>query len=274
MDVAVQNTPEWAAGFDDPASTPASGDVWELSWNGLHEGIVVVAVVRDDYVLGMPVTAGPAGPANVVVPLAGSSITVWPRLETGLGRFLLHRRLGTVLSDDRIRELRLWAHGRGDLATFAPGDGEEDSSTVDHLVRDFQRRCFIEWPSAEESTLDIAATEMTPRQFQEHTGWEPGRILELWSGLILTPEERQALGENADAWTTEVVDLPTRELTSPEVKGLVLELCATRGISEREARNAARDAYALAARTDSVTARRASRAADAIRTLIADSSAS
>jgi hypothetical protein len=245
-----------------------------LSWDGVHEGVVVVTVVRNDYVLGVPVTDTLAGRSAINTTFAGSRLSLWPQLETGLGRFLLHRRLGSALTVKQVRELRLWALGRGELATLVQGEADDDVNALRDLVGEYQRRCFIEWPSATEATIDVDAIGMTPREFQEHTGLEAGRVVELWDGQYLTQQDREALGENADAWSACVIDNPTRELASPELKDLVLELSTAKMVSEREARNAARSAYALAARTDTVTSRTPTRAADTLRMLIDDAYAS
>lgn len=261
-------TPTWVTGIDDAPAAPTPGDAWTLSWDGTHEGIVVIAQVRDDFILGIPVTDGTASATEVTANLNGAPVVLWPQAETGLGTFLLHQRLGTVLAPDQLRELRLWAADRGELHTLDAGDGPVAADTLQQLLRDYQRRCFIEWPSEAEATIDVAATGLTARQFHEATGIATERVLDLWGGQRLTEDELAALGDLAEKWTTHAADAPTRELASPEVKRLVLELCSVAGVTEREARNRARSAYALAARTDSVSERAASRAADTLMLLI------
>lgn len=270
----ANGTPAWITGIDDAPAAPAVGDAWALSWDGEHEGVIVIAQVHDDFVLGIPVTLGDASETEIPALLGDSTVALWPQAETGLGNFLLHRRLGTIFSTEEVREMRRWAADRGDLATVSSGSGAVNIEELKQLLLDYQRRCFIEWPSEAEVTLDVEATGLNARQFREATGFPTERVLDLWDGQILTAEERAALGENAESWTTYAPDAPTREFASPDVKALVMELCLEAGISEREARNTARSSYALAARTDSVSERASTRAADTLRLLIQDARAS
>ncbi|MFJ2543055.1 hypothetical protein [Microbacterium sp. NPDC087589] len=267
-------TPDWVTGISSAPAAPAPGDAWTLSWDGIHEGVVVIAQVHDDFILGIPVTAGRAGATEVGVTLGQASVVLWPQAETGLGRFLLHEKLANVLDDEQLQEIRRWAADRGVLTTLAAGSGPADADALTQLLDDYRRRCFIEWPSETELTVDVEATGMSARQFRAVTGFDTPRVLELWGGDLLSNDEIAALGENAEKWTSATHDAVTREFASPEVKSLVVELCDAAGISEREARNNARRAYALAARTDSVSERASSRAADTLRLLIQDAHAS
>lgn len=267
-------TPDWAIGLNDAPAAPTPGDVWSLSWDGVHEGVVVIAQVHPDFVLGIPVTAGEASATEVVSSINETNIVLWPQAETGLGTFLLHHRIGPVLDASQVREVRRWAAEEGELTTVSAGSGAVDMDTLADLLKDFRRRCFIEWPSDSEVTIDVPATGLNARQFHEVTGLAADRVLDLWGGHTLTEDEVAVLGDRADTWTTYVADGPTRELASPDVKVLVLELCDAAGLSERDARNSARNAYALAARTNSVSECSASRAADTLRLLIRDAHAS
>lgn len=264
-------TPNWITELTAEPATPVPGDAWALSWDGAHEGVVVIAQVHDDFVLGIPLTHGEASSTEIPAVLGEVAVTLWPQAETGLGTFLLHRRLGRVLGDAQLREMRRWAAGRGELETLVPGSGAANEDDLMRLLQDYQRRCFIEWPSEAEVTIDVNATGMTPRQFRDATGLDTERVVDLWDGHLLTAEERELVDAT---WTTHASTIPTRELSSPDVKLLVVELCEATGTSEREARNAARSAYALAARTDSVSERASTRAADTLRLLIQDAHAS
>lgn len=268
-------TPAWVAALEGVASAPiVPGDLWTLSWDGQYEGAVIVSRVADNHVLGIPVTNDEPSERDIAITVGDTSLSAWPHAETGLGDFLLHKRLGAALSPEEVTQARRWAVGRGELTTLRTGSGARDAVTFAEVLEAFRRRCFIEWPSQEEAVLDVAATGMNPREFHEATGIETGRIVELWEGHFLDADDRAALGERLGAWTRVAVDAPSRELSSPQVKELVMELCSASELSERAARNAARSAYALAARTETVSARVASRAADILRLLIEDARAS
>lgn len=199
---------------------------------------------------------------------------MWPQAETGLGLFLLHRKLGAPLTPDQVAEARRWYYRGEDLTTLSPGTGETNSDMLESIVGDFGRLCFLEWPSVEEASLDVSALGLTAREFHEAARIEVGRVVELWDGLPLTADERQLVeGLNAAALTWQPSGA-TLELSAPAVKDLVLELAEVSGLSERDARNRARNAYALAARTDSVVQRQRSRAEDTLRTLIEECRAS
>lgn len=259
---------------DEGTASVAPGDVWSLAWDGRHEGTVIISRVFDDHIMGIPLTEDDPRESELAVTVGSTVVAAWVRAETGLGGFLLHRRLGRALTADQISEARRWAAGRGELTTLLAGSGERGAESLLEVLDAFRRRCFIEWPSQQEATLDVEATGMSPRQFHEATGIDVGRVVELWDGHFLTEQEREALGDRLDEWTTVAADTPSKELSSPEVKDLVMELCSAARVSERVARNTARSAYALAARTDTVSARKASRAADTLHILIEEARAS
>lgn len=267
-------TPEWVTGIEGELGVPTPGDAWTLSWDGVHEGVVVIAQVHTDFILGIPLTDGRASATEVEVSLGEERVVLWPQAETGLGDFLLHTRLGRAVDDDELKELRLWAADRGDLTLLQPGAGDVDEDKLRDILVDYQRRCFIEWPSESEVIIDVDATGMTAREFRSATGFDTPRVLEMWGGDLLTSDEIVALGDNAEGWTTTARDVLTREFSTPEVKSLIVELCNAAEISERAARNHARSAYALAARTDSVSDRTSTRAEDTIRLLIQEAHAS
>ncbi|MFF7291667.1 hypothetical protein ACFY9N_03955 [Microbacterium sp. NPDC008134] len=267
-------TPEWVSEISSAPAAPAPGDAWALSWDGVHEGVVVIAQVHDDFILGIPVTTDTATSTEVTVELGTTNVALWPQAETGLGSFLLHRRLGNVLDDAQVREVRLWAAERANLSTLISGSGSANANSLTELLDEYRRRCFIEWPSETELIVDVDATGMNARQFRDATGFDTPRVLELWGGDLLDEAELHSLGDNAHAWTMPAHDLITRELATPELKPLIVELCEAAGVSERQARNTARSAYALAARTASVSERASTRAADTLRVLIQDAHAS
>lgn len=269
MSSHAKGTPPWANAMvatDVEASAPVVGELWTLSWNMRFEGVVLIAAVFDDYVLGMPVTNDAASQAEVVI---AEGLAVWPQAETGLGTFLLHRPLDTALTAEQVGELRRWNAGLGELTSLRAGDGSHDEATFDGLLAAMQDRCFIQWPSDAEAILDRAAVGMTNRQFIEATGLPVPRALELWGGAPLEPSDVDALGDRAEEWTVVTHDAVTNELSSPALKDLVTMLATVASLDERAARNRARRShYTLAARSTSAVARSATQVRDTLLTLI------
>lgn len=127
------------------------GDLWLLSWNRDALALVVVTKIFEDYVLACPVTfpADPAFPPAVVredTPLE-IPLTIWPRAETGLGKHLLRRNLGSLLSERTVLLLRRYAE-EGDESPLpvANGDYHADGNAdyFRRLLRHMQELCFHE----------------------------------------------------------------------------------------------------------------------------------
>lgn len=276
MTLVLAETPEWVAHALDEgtADAPQVGELWTLGWDGRHEGVVVIAGVYPHHVLGFPITNDTASEREVELELGRHPVTLWPQAETGLGTFLLHAKIGAVLTPDQVMEIRRWEAGRGVLSTLTTGSAPSVATRLEELLPHFQRLCFIDWPSEAEAALDIAAVGMTPRDFATATGFATARVLALWGGMPVTDEERAQLGEHADAWLTFASDAATSALSEPALKDLFSELAALTGGDERHARNAARAGYALAARTDSAVARDTTRAVDTVKALIEEARAS
>lgn len=274
MNVDIRDAPAWAASSSPPVVGPAVGDLWTLVWEGRHVGVVLITRVLADHIVGMPVTDSPPTATELPVHWSGTTLAVWPQAETGLGLFLLHRKLGSPFTPEQVLEARRWNYRGEALQTLSPGTGDTNADNLESIVGDFGRLCFIEWPSPDEASLDVSALGLTAREFHEATGLDVGRIVELWDGLPLTGDERRMVRDINDEALTWSASGPALELSAPVVKDLVLELSDASGLSERDARNSARNAYALAARTDSVFERQRSRAEDTLRALIEECRAS
>ena len=267
----LKGTPDWVsrASGDGTEHDPAVGDVWTLGWDSHFEGAVVITGVYDNHVLGMPVTNNEASATEIAVRLGDEPLCVWPQAETGLGTFLLHERLREgLLTGTQTVEVRRWEAQVGDLDTLTAGTGEMQVETLHELLEEYQRLCFVEWPSDAEASLDVDAVGMTPLDFAALTGLTTPRVLDLWNGLPVGDDERQILGTHGENWLTVVPDAAITNLSKPAVKDLLLELMALTGDDERSARNGARHEYCLAARSDSAVARDAGRAVDTVRSMI------
>ncbi|MFG6402492.1 hypothetical protein [Microbacterium sp. P04] len=277
MTFDIDKKPEWVTQVTHDSArlcAPAVGDLWTLSWGGCYEGTVLLTQVYAHHVVAAPITNVVASSTEISLTRNGIELSLWPQAETGLGTFLLHEQIGTALTSTQVLEIRRWQAQVGPLSSVSPGIGERDGAVFEEILARFQRLCFIEWPSDAEAVLDLDAVALEPSQFAQTTGISTPRVLDLWSGLPLQEEELTALGANADEWVTVSHDSVTAELSSPEVKDLFAELASLLGGDERLARNNARSAFALAARTDSAPRRNATRIADTVRTLIEEARAS
>lgn len=242
------------------------GDLWLLSWSRHALALVVITKVIDDYVLACPVTL-PSDPnfAPAVVhhdtPL-GVPLTIWPRAETGLGRHLLRRNLGTLLSEKTVGLLRRYAED-GDESPLPVADGDYVDDGNPEYLRDLlafmQALCFHEWPThaIAEAVLseDIIEREQASISFMTATlGVTVPRARQLLRQEA-SPSEAEipalAAAWNLDpaALLTVPADDATRMLIEPEFKALLDQVMNERGLDEATARQLSRQQYALAARS-------------------------
>jgi hypothetical protein len=263
----------WSA---EPNVDPAPGQLWLLSWDGEAPVAAVLTVVRDDYVLAMPVSFEQAdagseealtGPERL-----GAQLVIWYRLETGLGAFLLHRYIGVAATDGEVLALRRGTRGES-VPQFDAGH-TSNLEALRTLATTFTRLCHIEWPSETEGdvVLDrdtLAAAGINARIFAERTGLPTATALSLWTGeTTLTPEQARLVTDTFANTVDHALAVPkdwiTESLRDPRVKDGVLQVAAHTGAGERAARDLIRSNFALAARTPSVADRRRTAIRDAI----------
>jgi hypothetical protein len=254
----------------DTDAKPAVGDIWLLTWNNEFQALALLTSVYSDFVRAMPVTLGTAAASSdeaVLAPhILGSEATVWFHAETGLGQFLLHRRLISALSPAEIRAFRETAYG-GLAPSFATGSGTEEDAEQERgrILDDFRRLCFIDWPTAEagEAELDIdflLRLGIDLPQFADISDLKTATAYEVWTGQRPVPAEVAArvarhLEVDESSLLSTPADAVVTLLQSTELKGLIAEIAEQLGEDERVVRNNARSSYALAARTNDITGR-------------------
>lgn len=123
---------------------PSVGDVWSLSHEGVYQSMVVITRVRADYVTAIPLTADVPSTHELAAKFNGREFALWPYLDTGLGMFLLHERLGSLLTEDQVWEALRWAYDRDALTTLTRGTGERSITRTEALIDLFGRLCFLE----------------------------------------------------------------------------------------------------------------------------------
>jgi len=261
-DVLPEGTrPNWLQAGSSDVSV---GDLWLLSWNGDAPMLVVLARVIDDYVLGCPVTL--ASEPSFAPALGAQSavlnvpLSIWPVAETGLGRHLLTRNYGPLISEQTARAMRRYAED-GAEAPLPVVDGDFDQDVFDNLLTRMQSLCFHEWPTAEpgHALLDrpaMNAHNASVQMLVDVLDVDVPTASGLLQGhLVPTREQVAALADHLDvADPAHLLSVPTdeaaRALIQPKFKAKLLAVMARFHDDEASARRRAREEYALAARSD------------------------
>lgn len=245
-----------------------AGDLWMMSWDGTYQGLVCVAAVKQGYILGWPVTLPdePAFAPALVVDrtLLGSSVLLWPTLETGLGMHLLHRPLGRLIDPRSIQRIA-WAleEGEDPGLPFARGSAADaaNAQADEAMVERWAELCFHTWPESAPSYLSETSIKKaggTAARAATSLNLTPVALRPLWTGVQPATEEQvNALAADLGVEASELLaDDPLREavdrLAVPLFKEPLLALASRAGITEGAARARARGEYALAARDDSL----------------------
>jgi hypothetical protein len=263
-----------------PTTDPEPGELWLLGWDRETPAAAMITAVREGYVLAMPVTFDPAeaGGNEVVIDadLLGIPTVVWNRAETGLGTFLLRRRVGAMVPNSYIQPLRQSFFSGTPEPRFVHGTGDA-TARFTTLATEFAALCFVEWPSASngDQVLDIDVLEnagVDARKFADRTGFDPPSVLALWSQERIRPEQldavRAALGDLAAEAIVAPGDVVITELQRPRWKDSIIQIAHHRHLDERAARELVRTDVALAARTDSLADRHRTAVGDAVARLL------
>lgn len=258
-------------GWVTPTSAqPSTGEIWLLSWNGRPEALALITSVYPDFIRAMPITLGEEGAGQTEAILAdqalGSPATIWFHAETGLGHFLLHRRITAALTTKEIRAMRETAYTEA-APTFRVGttDTEAAERERERTLTQFQRLCYIEWPTslAGEAQLDTSILEgagLDIAGFADLVQLGTAAAFELWTGERPVPSPISAALEEllhlrSDEFLRVSNDAAVTQLRSTGLKDLIATVSLVTQTDERDVRNQARSSYALAARTDTVTGR-------------------
>jgi hypothetical protein len=252
-----------------PVTSPAVGELWLLSWDGVALGLGLVSRTAPDFILCWPVTFRDVpvfAPAVVVdeSPL-DVSLVAWPTRETGVGIHLLHRQFGQLLSkvtlslvekalaDEPTAELPLPLADQN-----VDGDAAERAS--DEMLDHWEAICMNVWPAATPGVSPLSSSAI------QESGMEVGDIaavltLSLPTAVSLvrgeyapTVEQVEMLSQALDADPQSFLEHgdgeSTKLLQVPGMKDGLVRLAHIRSISESEARELVRADFALAARSD------------------------
>lgn len=249
----------------DEATDLKVGDLWLLSWDRNALSLVVITKAIDDYVLACPVTlpSEPSFRPAVIrehTPL-GVPLTIWPGVETGLGRHLLRRNLGNLLSERTATLLRRYAEdGEESPLPVAAGEFHDDGNAayLRDLLGYMQGLCFHEWPTdtREDAVLsaDVIAQQDAGIGFMTATLGVPVPRARQLLRQETTPTDAEVAALSATwhldpvAFLTSPRDDAARTLIEPQFKPLLDQVMARRDCDEVTARRLSQRAYALAAR--------------------------
>jgi len=245
---------------------PQIGDLWLLSWDAQALGLVVVSGVAPTFVLGWPVTL----PGDQTFPPAISvdesplgQIAVWPSRETGVGNHLLHRRLGTALSERTMHLLAdAFEEGTEPVLPFATTDiGLEGRETAsDRMVDAWEAINLNVWPVPRPGITPLDADVLRANGTQVGTLAEILSIsvpeaVGLYNGeMAPAPSELEllvvALGVPTEQLLRSQLDTESIAMLAPRIKDDLVEIIRRRAIGEESARDLIRSQFALAARSD------------------------
>lgn len=244
------------------------GDLWTLTWNGQVEGHVLVAAIKDGFILGWPVTlpGEPSfSPGLLFQDIHGEMLTVWPTKETGLGLHLLGQPLGQLLDVKTIRSIAASLDdGAAPEGVMAPPMQESDvraEKMLAQMTKHWVSLCFHTGrSSADEIFLDrekVSQLGGNARQISGLLKLTAAQTRSLWDGEVpLQPEAVVVLTEHYNVEEQNLTQTDPAQswwdrLASPAFKEQVEDACRRRHVSEGDVRSeVVRSAYALAARQD------------------------
>lgn len=244
---------------------PRVGDAWVVSTDGHDQGLVLVAATRAMHVLAWPVTnpsPDAAAPAfTVEVPELGPMVA-WPDAEFGLSMAALDRRLGQVLDDRAMREVR-WAVAEDDLDADFAWCPQQESPASDAAFEAVCTQAWAlgewAWPSAATGigVFDgdrLRANDVDAERLAEVLPARPGRVSALIRGTKVPSQEEVAAvltllpRLEAQDVLAPVADDEAQVIALPAFKQDVLELMARTGETEQQARTAVWERSSQAAR--------------------------
>jgi hypothetical protein len=251
---------------------PQIGDLWLLSWDAQALGLLVVSGVAPTFVLGWPVTL----PGDQTFPPAISidesplgQIAVWPSRETGVGKHLLHRRLGTALSERTMHLLAdAFEEGTEPVLPFATTDiGLEERETAsDRMVDAWEAINLNVWPVPRPGITPLDADVLRANGTQVGTlaailSVSVPEAVDLYNGeMAPSPSELEllvvALGVPTEQLLRSQPDTETIAMLAPRIKDDLVEIIRRRAIGEESARDLVRSQFALAARSDDTSGSR------------------
>lgn len=254
----------WEHGLPDTTVNP--GELWVLSWDGHTVGQAVISAVKADFVLVWPVSLPnePAFAPGITIPRSplGVSVTAWPTRETGIGLYLLDRKLGQLLNRDRVLAIAdALEVGQDPGYPFARGSAADDQNRAADaaLIEHWHDLCFNLGAVPDGQFLDsgkIRAHGGSSKDAAQTLHLSVEGIRDIWLGLEpATDEQTTALAASLGVRPSDITAPdPWGEtlsaLSKPAYKQDLKTRLAALETSEEHLRLEVRTEFALAARDD------------------------
>lgn len=258
-----------AFGSDARDGAPRVGDVWVVAWDNQDLGLVLVAAVREGYVLQWPITSGldlvASAPAFFLdVADASIELVVWPEAESGMSSAVLSECIASaVITDEAVRDIRdaVWSQeSLPDSVRYAEVRDDSEADEALAIVCKFAGSlCDIEWtaPMPGRSPLDpvkLSELGIGARQVRVHTpALAPASVTALVAGRKVAPLDAvRALADSVSIRGSELLG----PIAGPEVgviddpsrKSRIVSIARKRGLDEAFARAQVWDLTQRAAR--------------------------
>lgn len=282
-------------------STPAVGDIFVVTTEGIDRGLVLVSATFDTpYVLAWVTTTQveeATFPAFRISDLeAEFDLTVWPETEFGLSLSALGRRIGSVFDSGTIHIIRQAAEDESldpHVDFHQKNDSEESLWYLSKVVDTAWILGEWKWPTTDPGSLLLVPdfqekVEQSPEAIGDYLGIPASRVVGILQGKILPNASEWTLllelssepGENdlqsisvpIDASDDARTSAPLfAELSNPRFKEDVHNVMQKLNMSENDARTAIwQESFRLAARQDKTNpaARTRDRLTQAVRGLL------
>lgn len=248
---------------------PHGGEVWVLGDESEDLALALITGVSDSFVSVLPITLDPTEarePAAIVraqeSPLK-TDLAVWSPAPTGIGMHLLSRRIGTLCTPTKARQLERSAFDDDVENPFDPATEMDPTTTtpfISFLFRSFRELCFQTWPSATagEAVFKTKALEgagMSPKTLRENLNIPVrGDATDIFHGDALPTREQisvmREITHLSDARLLRPVSSEVvTELMQPNQRGKIVSLARRMELKQRDARNLLMQNALIAARS-------------------------
>lgn len=282
-------------------STPAVGDIFVITTEGIDRGLVVVSATFDTPYVFAWVTTTQVEEASfpafrISDPEAEIDLTVWPETEFGLSLSALGRRVGSALDSRTIHIIRQAAEHKSldpHVDFHKKDDSEESLRYLSKVVDTAWLLGEWKWPTTDPGSLLLVPdfqrrVEQSPEAIGDFLGVPASRVVGILQGKILpnarewalllelSSESRENVLETIatpiDASDDASASAPLfAELSNPRFKEDVHSVMQKLNMSESDARTAIwQESFRLAARQDKTNpaARTRDRLTQAVRGLL------
>jgi hypothetical protein len=248
---------------------PHGGEVWVIGDESEDLALALITGVSDTFVSVLPITLDTTEarePAAIVraqeSPLK-TDLAVWSPAPTGIGMHLLSRRVGTLCTPSKARQLERSAFD-DDVENPFDASTEMDPTTttpfISFLFHSFRELCFQTWPSATageavfktEALKDVGMSAKTLRENLNIA--ERGDAGDIFRGDVLPTSEQISVIREITHLTDSKLLRPVSsdvvtELMQPNQRGKIVSLAERMALKQRDARNLLMQNALIAARS-------------------------